>query len=315
MADQANFCPISRSEASVSRWADRFGEQRLLNIYDCQRCGEFAMTLIEVGAVTEIDNSERLKVTSCLRERTIQGQELNVVIFRRDRAAASDLQVIIWEDLVNAFPQTVADRLDRTLLNLAKLLPTPGQSVVVDANFGPVTFAENHEAMVFILEALEKAGFVATSGNTRVRLTAEGWNRIGDLRKERGREGAKQAFVAMMASGEWEPVCAAIKKGIEAAGYAPYVVMEIEHSQKIDDMIIGEIRRSRFIVADFTGHRQSVYFEAGFAMGLNLPIIWTCREDEIKDAHFDTRQYNHIIWETFEELTKRLTERIRAVVL
>lgn len=41
-----------------------------------------------------------------------------------------------------------------------------------------------------------------------------------------------------------------------------------EHSNKIDDEIIGEIRRSAFIVADFTGHRGGVYFEAGFAMGL-----------------------------------------------
>ena len=45
---------------------------------------------------------------------------------------------------------------------------------------------------------------------------------------------------------------------------------------KIDDEIIGEIRRSRFLVADFThgdkGARGSVYYEAGFAYGLGLPV-------------------------------------------
>lgn len=37
---------------------------------------------------------------------------------------------------------------------------------------------------------------------------------------------------------------------------------------RIDDEIIGRIRASRFIVADFTGHRPGVYFEAGMMLGL-----------------------------------------------
>lgn len=312
-------CPISSSQVPILSWASRFGghRDRDLTIYDCPRCGEFALTFLDNAAITDIDNAERLKVTACLRERTIHGHSLVVVIYRRERGAAADLPVpiVIWEDLVNTFPQGVADRLDRALLNLAQLLPKPGQSQVIDANFGPVTFAEDDEAMFFVLGALEAAGFIKTAGSTRVSLTALGWSHVGALKRERGREGSKQAFVAMMASDEWQSICDAIKKGIETAGYTPYVVMEVEHSQKIDDLIVGEIRHSRFVVADFTGHRQSVYFEAGLAVGLNLPIIWTCRSDQIKDAHFDTRQYNHIVWETTEELSYRLTQRIRAVVL
>ena len=41
----------------------------------------------------------------------------------------------------------------------------------------------------------------------------------------------------------------------------------LEHNRKIDDEIIAEIRRSRYLVADFTGNRAGVYFEAGFALG------------------------------------------------
>jgi hypothetical protein len=58
-----------------------------------------------------------------------------------------------------------------------------------------------------------------------------------------------------------------------------------EHANKIDDEIIAEIRRSAFLVADFTGHRQNVYFETGFAIGLARQVVWTCRKDEIKDLH------------------------------
>jgi len=67
-------------------------------------------------------------------------------------------------------------------------------------------------------------------------------------------------------------------------------------------------------VCDFTGHRGSVYFEAGFAMGLGKPIIWSCRKDYFKDCQFDTRQYNHIEWENAEELYKKLLNRIQATI-
>jgi len=73
-------------------------------------------------------------------------------------------------------------------------------------------------------------------------------------------------------------------------------------------------RRSGFLIADVTGHRQRVYFEAGFAMGLGLSVIWTCKENEIAQAHFDTRQFNHVLWTTPAELQDRLKLRIRATI-
>jgi len=87
-----------------------------------------------------------------------------------------------------------------------------------------------------------------------------------------------------------------------------------QFNEKICDKILGEIRNSRFIIADVTGHRQGVYFEAGFAMGLGLPVIWCCRKNQIEQSHFDTRQYNHITWETSQELHGKLRERILATI-
>ena len=108
-----------------------------------------------------------------------------------------------------------------------------------------------------------------------------------------------------------------IKPGIEAAGYKPLKIDQEEHTnKKIDDEIIAGIRRSRFLVADFTqgqdGARGGVYFEAGFAYGLGIPVIHTCREDVVDKLAFDTRQYNHILWETPEDLRDALAKRISA---
>ena len=37
------------------------------------------------------------------------------------------------------------------------------------------------------------------------------------------------------------------------------------------------------MVCDLTGYRGGVYFEAGFASGLGLPVIYTCRKDWAKN--------------------------------
>ena len=96
--------------------------------------------------------------------------------------------------------------------------------------------------------------------------------------------------------------------------------MKKPHANKIDDEIIAEIQRSRFLVADFThgddGARGGVYYEAGFAHGLNRPVIFSCRENMVDKLHFDTRQYNHILWknENLDEFRKDLTNRIEALI-
>ena len=62
--------------------------------------------------------------------------------------------------------------------------------------------------------------------------------------------------------------------------------------------------------------KHGVYFEAGYAQGLGIPVIFSCRKDEIDDkkVHFDTRQYNYIAWESIDNLKQRLIERIRAAI-
>ena len=148
-------------------------------------------------------------------------------------------------------------------------------------------------------------------------LTLPGYERLAYLSNIQSK--STQAFVAMWFD---ESLDDAYEKGIEPAirkaGYEPLRIDRKDHNNKIDDEIIAEIRRSRFLVADFTqgrrGTRGGVYYEAGFAHGINIPVIFTCRKNALKKVHFDTRQYNHIIWETPEELLEHLEQRISATV-
>ena len=131
---------------------------------------------------------------------------------------------------------------------------------------------------------------------------------------------SSQCFVAMWFDSSLNEV---YEKGIrpaveEDSGYSALRIDRREFLGKIDDEIIAEIRRSRFLIADAThgndGARGGVYYEAGFAHGLGLPVIFTCRNDMIDKVHFDTRQFNHIVWEKPDDLRRQLTNRIGSVL-
>jgi nucleoside 2-deoxyribosyltransferase len=107
-----------------------------------------------------------------------------------------------------------------------------------------------------------------------------------------------------------------IEKAIRASGYEPVRLDHKEHNNNIDDEIIASIRGARFVIAEMTGHRGGVYFEAGFAHGLGLPVIYMLREDDQNDIHFDVRQQNFTLWspDDLPDACKRLENRIRATL-
>ena len=145
-------------------------------------------------------------------------------------------------------------------------------------------------------------------------VTVNGHSRIAD---QEAKVASSQAFVAMWFD---DSVTGAYEEGIVPAirecGFEPKRIDRDPSVDKIDDAIIAELKRSRFLIADFThgkeGARGGVYYEAGFAHGLGIPVIFTCRKDKIDELHFDTRQYAHIVWDSPEELRTLLRDRILA---
>ena len=107
-----------------------------------------------------------------------------------------------------------------------------------------------------------------------------------------------------------------VKEAIEALGFNYTIVTQdtTTHNKAISDEIIAKLKSSRIVIADFTNHRNSVYFEAGFAMGMKIPIIWTCQEGHENDLSFDTRQYPHLVWTDGEDLKKQISDRIQVII-
>ncbi|MEX0339636.1 MAG: hypothetical protein AB3N11_11420, partial [Arenibacterium sp.] len=147
---------------------------------------------------------------------------------------------------------------------------------------------------------------------------------------------SEQIFVAMWFSEKVsEFYSEAVKPAIEAAGYTAMRIDDHQHNDKIDDQIIAEIRKSKALICDLTcglakpvgswgkskevgAPRGGVFYEAGFAHGLGLPVIWTVDNDiaEIENvSHFDVRQYNQIRWTSdLEDAKQRLQLRIEATL-
>lgn len=185
--------------------------------------------------------------------------------------------------------------------------------------------AENDKEPSAFLKILGDAKLLEEGSNHKWNLTALGFERL----EQEGIGGANtnQVFVAMWFSTKMHAIYAeGIAPAVEELGYRPFRIDRKEHNNKIDDEIIAEIRRSRFMIADFTcgtfdvdgkkraEARGGVYYEAGFAQGLSMPLIWTVRADCIDHVHFDTRQFAHIVWNDAADLRTKLINRIRASI-
>jgi len=223
-------------------------------------------------------------------------------------------------DLRSQLPREhdVTDKTQRLLRALERQTEHPGHSVEIyyDRDY-PLAYAANAGEFGYYCQYLGDCGWIelhGDRGSCSVILTPKGWAEIERLRRTNVE--SEKVFVAMWYSKELD---LAYDDGIQPAiekdcGYKAIRVDREEYVGSIDDRIVAEIRESRFIVADLTGQPGGVYFEAGFALGLGLPVIWSCRDGDKESVHFDIRQQNRIVWTSTEDLRERLANRVRAVI-
>ncbi len=167
------------------------------------------------------------------------------------------------------------------------------------------------------MNSLHEHGLLAgpalkTRVGTTFSLSAKGWIELERIAKSSGK--SSNVFVAMWFDPSRKTFFEAMNTAIRIAGYTPIRIDLVEHVNRIDDEIIAQIRQSRFLVADLTGQRNGVYFEAGLMLGLGRPVIWVCQKKELDQVHFDTRQYNTIDYTGENDLRTRLHFRIEAIL-
>lgn len=141
-------------------------------------------------------------------------------------------------------------------------------------------------------------------------LTAKGWEVLEPL-KPGGILG--RCFVAMSFDPDLDSAYfQGIKPAVLECGYIPICLKETPTNEKICDLILSEIRKAQFLVADFTQQKGGVYFESGFGKALGKEVFWTCRADDFHNLHFDTNHYGHLKWTDPPSLRDQLKNRILA---
>lgn len=312
-------CPLCEDK-TIEVIPQRTTDRRDHFIYFCERCGEFILAFIDIDAISRLPIDDRVKISVFTRERTLL--KLDPILISWEESHFPNLLSMTIREIIKRYPQKISERVDRALINISKLSKYTGESVVINLEKDyPLFFpdSKNLDSAGFILNILISEGLIEMPHHLQGNYTilAEGWNRIYELEKSLSPK-SKQGFIAMSFHSSLDHIWqSGIARAIRDAGFEPHRVSESETNGKICDEIIVQIRKSKFIVADFTGQRNGVYFEAGYALGLGIPVIWTCKKEEV-DAdllHFDTRQYNHISWENEEDLYKRLLNRIKVNIV
>ena len=310
MGQETVVCPICKRDQGIK--TNRISES--MERHQCPVCGTYEMPPF----VPEVhgEKSPNRKLSAWIRERNERGEQ---VAFTK-------------QGMVDTIAGSVPDyRPSEKQVKLLKAIERksgyPGEEITLTLDFDfPLAYAKDSSEFAFHLQALEERGLISTKaqdhadimdymfdGTRSVQVTPDGWDYLDKHASDL--EMKTQGFVAMSFSEEMRPMWTnAIKPAIQNAGYTAYRVDEEPHSDNIIFKIMAEIKNSRFVVADVTEQKNGVYFEAGYALGLGLPVIWCVRKDDAKNVHFDTAQYNPIRWESAQELQEGLFDYICTII-
>lgn len=303
MTDSETICPVCRMDKNVKRIPTQLGYY-----YECPRCREYNIDRRAERTIgRDPDEEKRMKISA---------------LIRNNYEVRKEPYIIDWETFqkIESFlpDYGVLEKQLRLLQNISRRSLFPGFEVAISPELDyPLAWASSGDELRFHLKSLYNRGFFEVFEESEpplVVISASGWEYLD--KHESDIEGRTQVFVAMSFNPElnsvWEN---AIRPAIKDAGYTAYRIDKEPHNERIDAKIMAEIKNSRFIVADFTENKHGVYFEAGYALGLGIPVLWCVKEGkDLDEVRFDTRQYNHIAWKDEKDLKEKLFDFICAII-
>ena len=305
--------------------------------YYCPHCGSYQILRKAISILGSGYNFRALG-TSIAQEKKISGLDNYVLAWQNVTGNDIAHQICVNNvPFLSSYPKDYLDKINRILVNIGRLT---GNSPLVDYQpdyhdfglFYVVPQEEYYSAekpsdraienikkqindTLLILEGMKWIRFEPTlkyHWPTKIFLTIEGLKHLHELLSVA--QNKRQAFVAMWFTDNQEygdklkKYRLSIDKAVQLSGYSKSFIADQEkYNGLIMNKVINQIRESRFLIADLTcdlmdGMRGGVYYEAGLADGLGMPVILTCHRDLFKDKnkekliHFDLKQFNTIFW-------------------
>jgi hypothetical protein len=228
------------------------------------------------------------------------------------------------DDVINSsdYPRTPKERLDNLFLFFFSQQRFDGDSIdpndIITYSSHSSLYFSTADEYRFYLKSLGEMGYIELTewqGTvTRIRITFKGLNYAIQIQEEN--KFSLNCFIAMSFDDAMVNTREAIRKACVATGFIPVIIDEIhiDSDVTINDAIIAQLKKCKFCIADFTMQKDGVYFEAGFALGRGMKVIYTCNKIDFDKTHFDTNHFPHLIYETPEELTTALINKIDAFI-
>ncbi len=299
--------------------------------YVGRTCGTFCISLDDqekyLGDHAKRETSRAKHISVLLRERHFQREAPPIPFLQFGSGVYPELEKaysVCVTELLTRWPNKFSDRVDRCFCHLIRATPggnRPGDKVQIDQTPGNdlLIFAERSEVDFFIDTMITNDWVTKIKederqpGNFTIRVTSTGWDYFDKPDRRQG-DGKSPVFVAMsFGAPDHKPEMTAlyqnaIRPAIHAAGYRAQRSDTDDYNDAVMDKVIERIRKAPFVVADLTDSRNGVYYEAGFASGCGVDVIYCCPSDT--PPHFDITGLYRVEYDDGADLKMKLEERI-----
>lgn len=234
-------------------------------------------------------------------------------------------ETIVFPDYLRSadYPKTPKEKLEHLFLYLFNMQTFDGKQFRIELlknDFLVKNYFQNLAECVFYFKGLEEQGLIdlqthiSDGSIITIGITHSGLNKSIELTEEGIK--SNKCFIAMSFDPSTKDAREAIRKALVETKYEAIIIDEqiIDSDRTINDEIIASLKRCKFCIADFSLHSKGVYFESGFALGQGKKVIYTCSKAEFGDSHFDIKPLQHIIYQTTEQLTEDLINKIEAYI-
>ena len=305
------------------------GSQESVRV-DCLRCGLFRITMqayrnFKEKLSTNIYLLASSKINELARHKHVYTEDDIEKLSKTSIPSVDERAINLLKCFAEHYPQIGSGPLMRDIKHFSSKAPN-----IEEADFERAiakfvyqslsrSYSNNKEELdyLFMDYHILETKFI-NKFNNKLEISPKGWARLDELKIKI--QESNIGFIAMKFTDKLEKYADKwFKGGIKDAGYEAAAMYSHQHTNLIDNEMIAQIKRSKFLVCDLTYNSSGAYYEAGFAHGLDKPVMFLCEKKFFKDnggVHFDTNHYPIRFWEydKGKELRNELKNWIESTV-
>lgn len=305
----AQLCKICESESEIFEYAG--GEAYNIK---CPRCGSFHISKDALIKFEGSENPEKvISVSYWIRQHQAES-ELPIVIDLKL------IRTILETSFVSPKPNEQVNNLIIWVGNTQKTL-SDGVEITLTSLISVIGCYSKRDVLL-ITKHLAKEGLLSSTETSnpeqryRLVLSFNGWEKYYELKTTS--KNSRLAFMAMQYDNEVldRIFNTVIIPAIKETGFDIRKLDQEKRAGSIDDKLRVEIRRSKFLISDLSDENRGAYWEAGYAEGLGMEVIYICEKEKFEklSTHFDTNHHLTVKWKDDPESLKKFAEELKATI-